>query len=402
MRHGPGWFLALSAYWFATSLKWFLVLLVLLPAKVAELSPPEEKATRLGFLFGLGAVMAILGPPTMGYLSDRLGRRRPFLLWGSLLTALALWLLVHAPSYGALLVAYLLLQLADDLATGPYSALIPDLVPRGERGTASGYMGALQVLGQVLGGVVGFLLPLQPQGYLAALLNLLGAGLSLRLVPDALPSRREEAFLQAMAAPWRDRDFLLVYLTRFLVMLGFYLAQTYLQYYLADVVRFFGVLGRTLTEEPFQAVALLGLLISLGAALASVPAGRASDRVGRKPLIYLSGAGLGVLMPFLLLLPRYDLLLGLALFFGLFYGVYLAVDWALVSDVLRDPRAHATDMGLWQTSIVVPQVLAGAFGRPLDLLNAREEGLGYLVLFLLAGGFFLLGAFLVAPIRRAR
>jgi MFS family permease len=107
-------------------------------------------------------------------------------------------------------------------------------------------------------------------------------------------------------------------------------------------------------------------------------------------------------MPFILLFPRYDLLLALSLLFGLFYGIYLAVDWALVTDVLQDPKAHATDMGLWQTSIVVPQVLAGAFGRPLDLLNTREEGLGYLVLFLLAGGFFLLGAFLVAPIRRAR
>lgn len=45
MRHGPSWFLRLSAYWFATSFKWFLVLLVLLPAKVAEVSPPEEKAS---------------------------------------------------------------------------------------------------------------------------------------------------------------------------------------------------------------------------------------------------------------------------------------------------------------------------------------------------------------------
>jgi len=402
MRYGTEWFLRLSAYWFATSFKWFLVLLVLLPAKVAELSPPEEKASRLGFLFGLGAVMAVLGPPLVGHLSDRLGRRRPFLLWGSLLTALALFLLVHAPSYTLLLLAYLLLQVADDLATGPYSALIPDLVPKGARGVASGYMGVLQVSGQVLGGAVGFLLPLEVQGYLAGFLNLLGAGLSLKLIPDRLANPAERTLCAALAAPWRDRDFLLVYLTRFLVMLGFYLAQTYLQYYLADAVGTFQAGGRTLAQEPFQAVALLGLLIALGAGLASVPAGRASDRWGRKPLIYLSGVGLGLLMPLILLFPRYDLLLALALFFGLFYGVYLAVDWALVTDVLKDPRAHATEMGLWQTAIVLPQVLAGAFGKPLDLLNAREEGLGYLVLFLLAGSFFLLGTFLVAPIRKAR
>ena len=97
-----------------------------------------------------------------------------------------------------------------------------------------------------------------------------------------------------------------------------------------------------------------------------------------------------------------SLLLALALVFGLFYGVYLAVDWALVADVLKDPEAHATDMGLWQTAIVVPQVLAGAFGRPLDLLNAQTPGLGYQVLYLLAALFFLLGAFGVAGVRRSR
>lgn len=43
MRHGPSWFLRLSAYWFATSFKWFLVLLVLLPAKVAEVSPRRRR-----------------------------------------------------------------------------------------------------------------------------------------------------------------------------------------------------------------------------------------------------------------------------------------------------------------------------------------------------------------------
>ena len=60
MRHGPSWFLRLSAYWFATSFKWFLVLLVLLPAKVAEVSPPEEKASRLGFFSFLGLATLFL------------------------------------------------------------------------------------------------------------------------------------------------------------------------------------------------------------------------------------------------------------------------------------------------------------------------------------------------------
>ncbi len=75
--YSTAWYITLSTYWFATSFKWFLVLLVLLPARVAELVDPAEKATRLGFLFAVGAVMAFVGPPVFGYVSDRFPTR-----WG--------------------------------------------------------------------------------------------------------------------------------------------------------------------------------------------------------------------------------------------------------------------------------------------------------------------------------
>ena len=101
-RHTTVWYITLSAYWFATSFKWFLVLLVLLPARVAELVDPAEKATRLGWLFAVGAVMAFIGPPVFGYISDRFptrwGKRMPYLAVGSLLTALGLVWMASAPS----------------------------------------------------------------------------------------------------------------------------------------------------------------------------------------------------------------------------------------------------------------------------------------------------------------
>lgn len=401
--HTTPWYLVLSSYWFASSFKWFLILLVLLPARVAELVPEAERATRLGFLFALGAAMALIGPPLWGYLSDRVGRRMPFLALGAVLTAAALVWMAYAPSYFQLVLAYLLLQIADDMATGPYSALIPDLAARRERGVASGWLGVLQVSGQVAAGTTGFLLAhLQAQFLVVALLNLLAAALTLHYIREVPLRPQRRGLFQSLVAPWRSADFRWVWLTRFLVMLAQYGVQTYLQYYLADVVRSFQAFGRVLATEAFQAVALLGLLISVGAALAAVPAGRISDQKGRKPLIYLAGVGLALLMLPLWLLPRFDVLLGLSLFFGLLYGAYLAVDWALVADVLPNPEAHATDMGLWQTSIVLPQVLAGALGGVLDGLNQQSAGLGYTVLFLLAAVCFVLGTLLVRQIRSVR
>lgn len=398
------WYLLLSSYWFATSFKWFAVLLVLLPARVAELVPDSERAARLGFLIGLGAVMAIIGPPVMGYLSDRLGRRMPFLAAGALVTVAALLLMAYAPSYGVLVLAYILLQIGDDLSTGPYSALIPDLVARSKRGVASGYMGALQVGAQIAAGVMGFAVAtLTMQFLIVALVVLLCAALTianLREVPGLRP--RQKNFWQSLLSPWQNPDFRWVWFTRFLVMLGQYSVQSYLQYYLDDVVRSFEAFGRRIASEAFQAVAILGLLISVGAVFSSIPAGRASDRLGRKRLIYFAGAGLAALMLPILLLPRYDVLLVLALAFGVFYGAYAAVDWALVADVLPDPEGHATDMGIWQTSIVLPQVIAGGLGGVLDSLNRQAEGSGYTVLFLLAGLCFILGTILVSRIKNIR
>jgi len=402
------WYLLLSAYWFATAFKWTLVLFVLLPARVAELVPAAEKASRLGLLFGVGAVMATLGPPLMGWLSDRyptpFGRRLPYLAAGSLFTALALVGMAYAESYPALFLAYLLLQVADDLATGPYSALIPDLVPREHRGTASGWMGALQAVAQIAAGAAAFgVTSLPALFWVVAGLNLAAAGLTVWFLEEPQnPSGRQEGLLESVFLPWRDPDFRWVYATRFLVMFGQYLVQTYLQYYLADVVRVFTAFGRVLARAATQAIGLLVLLISLGGAAASVPAGRLSDRLGRKPLIYASGMGLAVLLVPVLLFPRYDVLLLLALLFGVGYGVYAAVDWALVADVLRRPEAHATEMGVWQTSIVLPQIAAGLLGGAVDALNRAQHGLGYAIVFSLAAISFLAGTLLVRNVRSVR
>jgi len=402
------WYVTLSSYWFATSFKWFLVLLVLLPARVAELVDPAEKATRLGLLFAVGAVMAFVGPPVFGYVSDRFptrwGRRLPYLGVGSLLTAVGLVWMAYAPSYWWLFISYIILQLADDLATGPYSALIPDLVARERRGIASGWMGSLQMAAQIAAGVAAVVLAdLRLLFILTAVLNLLAAGWTLTFIREPREvSGRDEGFIASMAAPWSNPDFRWVWGTRFLVMFGQYVVQTYLQYYLEDIVRIFTLFGRVVATKAFQAVALLALVISLGASLSAVPAGRWSERVGRKLPIYVSGFTMAAVVIPLLLFPRFDVLVWVALVFGVGYGAYMAVDWALVADVLQNPEAHATDMGIWQTSIVIPQILAGMMGRGVDYLNQLQLGAGYAVLFAAAGLSFVLGTILVRQVRGVR
>lgn len=397
------WYAVLSSYWFASSFKWFLVLWVLLPTRVAELSPEPERVGRLGVLFGVSAIIAIVGPPLFGYWSDWLGRRMPFIAFGAVLTALSLVWMAFAPSYAQLVLAYILLQLSDDAVTGPYASLVPDLVARRRRGVASGWLGMLQVAGSVIAGAM-VLLPigLEGQFLLVALVNLLGAFLVVAFIREVPGLKgRPEGLWASLIAPWRSADFRWVWFTRFLVMLGQYVVLTYLLYYLADVVRQFSVAGNVYTSEPAQATSLMGLLIALGTVLAAVPAGQLSDHRGRKLVIYVAGGGLAALM-LLFLIPNFAWLLVLALLFGVLFGAYLSVDWALISDVLPDPRAHATDMGVWQTSSILPQVLAGSFGAWLGSLGEQSGGSGYTLIFLVTALCFALGAILVRQVRGAR
>ncbi|MBC8103430.1 MAG: hypothetical protein H7Z41_12700, partial [Cytophagales bacterium] len=81
-RESLGWYLGISSYWFATSLKWF-ILFLLQPLQVASVVPGGEKNGAWGLVVALGATEAMIGPALMGYLSDRCGsrwgRRRPFI-----------------------------------------------------------------------------------------------------------------------------------------------------------------------------------------------------------------------------------------------------------------------------------------------------------------------------------
>ncbi|GEM85953.1 MFS transporter [Meiothermus granaticius] len=397
------WYAVLSSYWFSSSFKWFLVLWVLLPTRIAELSPEPERAGRLGFLFIVSAVLAILGPPVFGYWSDRVGRRMPFIAFGAVITALSLVWMAFASSYAQLAVAYILLQLSDDAITGPYASLVPDLVARRRRGVASGWLGILQVVGSVVAGLV-VLLPLGLEGQflLIALINLLGAFLVVAFVREVPGLKgRPEGLGSSLLAPWYSNDFRWVWLTRFLVMLGQYVVLTYLLYYLADVVQKFSVAGSLYASEPAQATGLMGLLIALGTVLAALPAGRLSDHRGRKPVIYVAGGGLALLM-LLFLIPNFTWLLFCALLFGALFGAYLSVDWALISDVLPNPQAHATDMGVWQISSILPQLLAGSLGAWLGSVGAQSGGSGYTLIFLVTAVCFALGAILIRQVRGAR
>src|SRR5262249_14934691 len=172
---------------------------------------------------------------------------------------------------------------------------------------------------------------------------------------------------------------------------------TFFQYFLKDVVR---------SENPARDTSyMIGIIIAAGIPT-SLLAGALSDHVGRKPLVYGSG-GVMALASLLFIgggrAPSVPAMFWIGALFGIGYGAYQAVDWALAVDVLPQGGSAAKDMGIWHVSLVLPQVLAPTLtGVILSSLKQESLLFGYTVVFMVTAAWFILGTVFVRQIRGAR
>lgn len=437
----------LSAFWFGTAFHWLLLLLVLMPANVESFVGSSLKGTYSGALVAIGAVMALVIPPLVGAHSDRTGRRVPYLrlgvgvnIAGLAVMAAAVTLLGGMTGFWVYVLGFVLVQFGNNYATAPYSALIPQLVPPEQRGRYSGVMGMLQAAGQLLGAVSAFVvgslhLPALVSFVLIGVFLLVPALVTMRGVPEQVeltPKSSPSMSLKQLIAPnfsslyaqmtWKQilapnasdmrfyiqlpryllvhlvrnyskNKFLGVFLTRALFALGQYSVQPFLQYYNADVLN---------QKDPATSNSIMLACIIVASIVSALIGGRISDRVGRKPVIYVAGTTMAAAALLLLVVPGFGAALLLAVVFGLGFGAFTSVDWALGSDAMPSDTSFARDMGIWHVAFVAPQFISGPQGALLDWGNARGDNLGYTLVFGIAAAFFILGVLLVRNVPDTR
>lgn len=111
-------------------------------------------AEALGLIEGIAEATASIAKVFSGVWSDRLGRRKPLVIFGYGLAALAKPLFPLATSAGAVLLARFADRLGKGVRGAPRDALVADVTPREQRGAAYGLRQALDTLGAVLGPLV--------------------------------------------------------------------------------------------------------------------------------------------------------------------------------------------------------------------------------------------------------
>jgi len=383
----------------------FTPIQLLLPEQLENIAGDKGKVGALGLVTGVGALVAVVATPLAGALSDRttsrFGRRLPWLVGGTFLGALALFVLSRQSTVVGVLIGWAAAQAFFNAAYAGLTAEVPDHVPVEQRGTVSGWFGLPQAVGVVVGvALVTLFTTTVVAGYVLiavviVVLVLPFAGVTRDPVLD--PADRPALSLARgwWIDPRRFPDFGWAWLTRFLISLGNALGTLYLLYFLRDKVHYEQLFPGKSAED---GVLVLILIYAAGAVATAVGGGMWSDRTGRrKPLVIVSSLVMAAGAVLLAVRPTWTASLVAAALLGIGYGVYMAVDTALVTQVLPAAADRGKDLGIVNIANAAPQVLAPALAAPV------VAGLGgYSTLYALTALVTIAGAVLVLPIRSVR
>ena len=334
----------LSIYWFGIQTIWGGLNITIIPGRLDDLSR-DTQGTLLAIIMLAGAIAPIIIQPTVGVISDytvtRWGRRKPYIVVGSLLDVVFLAGIAFNNDFVSMVAFYFLLQVSSNFAQGPFQGYVPDLVPARQVGTASGLMGLMLTLGTIAGvgiATLGGLLDNIPLGILALGVVEVATMVVLIATVDegrAAPKRTRPWREIAMSAWGRDilqqRDVLWLLLVR-LLFLGAYNATLIAIGYFR---RSHGLSDDDANSTVFLATAIVGV----STALAAIPGGRLSDRFGRRPVIWAAAliAGIGLLG--VAVAPTPGLAIASWVPFGIGMGIFLSADWALMADVIPKQTA---------------------------------------------------------------
>jgi MFS family permease len=386
----------LSIYWLGIQTIWGGLNITILPGRLDEIGR-DTQGTMLAILMIVGAVAPIVIQPTVGLISDytvtRWGRRKPYIVAGTLLDVVFLAGIALNNDFLAMVAFYFLLQVSSNFAQGPFQGYVPDLVPARQVGIASGLMGLMLTLGTIVGvgvATLGGIIDNLPLATLA-----LGAIEVVTMVilvatvdegtaaPPRTRSWRDIAFSAWGRDILRERDVLWLLLVR-LLFLGAYNATLIAVGYFR---RSHGMSDTDADTTVFLATAIVGV----STALAAVPGGRLSDRFGRRPVIWTAAAIAGVGLLGVAVAPTPQLAVASWIPFGVGMGTFLSADWALMADVIPKETAGRY-MGILNAGTAmagpvfiivagpVQDIVAAAVSDPAGPRAAMAVGAAFLVL----------------------
>jgi len=392
-----GWYLfTLNAYWIGLSFMWNSLHVTILPAVLLNYVPSTQKNTWLGLLTFFGLILAMIIQPLSGALSDKwsskIGRRRPFIWFGTLGDLVFLAILAFVGGLPAIFIGYLGLQVMSNIAHGPTQGLLPDEVPAEQLGLASGIKTALDMFGIIISSLLmGKLITSTNADPTKSVLAIIGFLILFGGITLLGSHEKSASTVKPEPVNWKElwkdvfnfktggtgnKSYWTLIFSRFLYLVGIYGFQSFAQYFIRD--KFPEQDAVSFVQFVMGAFVIVLIIFTL-------LAGWLGDRYGRKRIHIISGfigAAGAVLLIFAntpTLLIAYGSVMGVGL------GIFMSTNWAMANQMSSGAEAGKL-MGLTNLATAGSAAVARLEGPMIDWFNNMKPGslMGWTVLFALS------------------
>jgi len=388
--------LAFAALNLGLNYLWISYNSLILPEQVLIAFPTPIRSIALGGIAAGGVALGVLMNLISGIISDgistKIGRRRPLIIAGTALILPVMLFVALFPYISVLVIIdYILMELASNLAQGSFQPLLPDLIPKEQRGEAAGYLGLFLLIGNAMGyGITGLLVGMGKLTLASiAVIPVIFVSSAITIYTIwryDLGKRGKISIIKAINEMFRPTEnvprFFWLVVGSFFVLVG----SSGLMYF--ELYYFTYVLG---LKNPAYGVAITGLIVLLVAMVAAVGLGKLSDKTGRKKiLIYTSIAG-GISMSALPFLKTFYTFLIAAAAVGATTGAFSSVEAAFAGD-LSPVSATGQYMAYSNLAVGGSSAIAPVIDGLVIYLANGSINIGFMGMFLLSAAFYFTGS----------
>jgi MFS family permease len=298
-------------------------------------------AFEVGIIEGAAETTASILKVVSGFWSDKIRKRKPFVLFGYSLSSLTKPLFAFAETWSFVFFIRVIERIGKGLRTAPRDAIVAESCDERVRGKAYGFHRAMDGIGSTLGAILAFLLlPLLDfrNIFLLALFPGIISVLVILFVKEKKRPIREEKKEISIKLSFKE---LPVNLKLFVLVSSIFTLGHFGYAFLLLKAKDIGLADN---------MAILGyVLFYIVYTICSIPSGILSDKIGRKPTLIIGYTIFAITSIGLLFPGDISSILFLFIMYGIFYALIDGVQRAFVVD-LAPEHLKATALGAFHTA----------------------------------------------------
>ncbi|MGY5860717.1 MAG: MFS transporter [Candidatus Thorarchaeota archaeon] len=378
---------------------------------------------QLGAFRSVGNVAPTVLQPIWGATSDKVGHRKAFVSFGTAIGLFVVFLFLWAATPVDMIILYAIQSILFSIQIPTWLSLIGGLMEEENRGTELGKLGLatniaslsatiisgiiagmpalIPILRNAFGGLGPLIFPTVEAWreafyipfYLTAVVGIVSSILTLRIKERSHTNNKRKGFPPIHRLLSKPGDF-----RRFSFVTVFF------SFAMSMAWPYFVVVQRDWLNATILEIAAASAVMTLSIVIFTVPFGRLSDRVGRKPLILL-GRGLLFMVP---LLYAFAVNMYMVYISNILAGFCVASSMNAITAYIYDispEEERGSHIAVFNTFsgivYLFGSLLAGIFGQVI-LITFGSEYLSVFFMLLLSGGLRFIGAFFYLLIREPR